>query len=59
MGIKIPCTRECQDRSATCHATCEKYAAYVEANKAEAQRRLIKAQGIPRIHHKRYKPNEK
>lgn len=29
--IKIPCTKDCPERSATCHATCGKYKTYREA----------------------------
>lgn len=34
MKIKSPC-RECEDRTAQCHAECEKYKNYVEANRAD------------------------
>lgn len=28
--MKNPCAKDCEDRCATCHATCERYALYKE-----------------------------
>lgn len=33
--IKNPCTRDCPERSPTCHAKCEKHLEWLEARKAE------------------------
>lgn len=30
--IEQPCKKDCQDRSATCHAECEAYLLFVEEN---------------------------
>lgn len=29
-----PCTKDCPERSATCHSECERYQIYVEKNEA-------------------------
>ena len=29
----VPCTRDCQNRNATCHSTCEKYLNFEKQNK--------------------------
>lgn len=40
---RIPCTRECPDRSAECKASCEKWAAWEEIKRAEyAKRKMLK-----------------
>ena len=36
---KHPCAKDCADRSATCHATCEKYLEWVEIHKQELAER--------------------
>ena len=36
--VKQPCTRECPDRKAGCHAKCEKWLKYEEARNAEYER---------------------
>lgn len=30
-----PCVKDCQNRSATCHAECERYAAFAKEREAE------------------------
>lgn len=37
--VKIPCVRECEDRSESCHAACEAYQAYEAEKLAEYERR--------------------
>ena len=32
-AVKIPCSRDCPDRTEGCHGWCEKYKKYVKANK--------------------------
>ena len=34
-----PCRQDCPDRSATCHSTCEKWAAFEAAKKADYEQR--------------------
>ena len=36
--VKQPCTRECPDRKAGCHAKCEKWLEYEKARNAEYER---------------------
>lgn len=39
---RIPCTRECPERSPTCKATCEKWAAWESIKREEyAKRKMI------------------
>lgn len=38
-----PCTKDCPDRSGTCHGSCQKYLEFVEANELfKAERANIK-----------------
>jgi len=36
--VKQPCTRECPDRKAGCHAKCEKWLEYEKARNAEYEK---------------------
>lgn len=39
--MKIPCVRDCKNRSVDCHCTCEKYKEYKEEiEKANKKKRL-------------------
>lgn len=44
-----PCVKDCPDRSATCHAECEKYAAFAawceEEREKRAKRNALKSAG--------------
>ena len=40
-GIKVPCVKECPNRKAGCHATCELYKKYVE-EKAKVKAEVTK-----------------
>lgn len=33
-----PCKKDCPERSATCHATCEKYSEFSEENRKEKEK---------------------
>ena len=37
----VPCKRECERRSATCHATCEEYKKFYEENLEAYERRRV------------------
>ena len=39
---KIVCPPDCPDRSSTCHAGCERYAAFVRVQAAEYDRRILR-----------------
>ena len=45
--MKPPCTRECPDRSPTCHCTCERWQVYEDWKKAEYARREIEYRAAP------------
>ena len=42
--MKIPCTKECPERSALCHSQCEAYLAYWEQKERDRKRRLIQSE---------------
>lgn len=44
---RIPCTRDCQGRSPTCKASCEKWEAWEEIKRAEYARRKAALEGNP------------
>ena len=48
--VDNPCVKECPDRTATCHGTCERYARYAawceEQREARAKRQANKAPGV-------------
>lgn len=41
-GPQSPCSPECQERSATCHATCRRYAQYAEKRERYRQERHLR-----------------
>ena len=47
---QIPCVRDCPERSAECHATCEKYAEYRKAMDAyrDSEHEARKKDFVPR-----------
>lgn len=38
--VPTPCVKDCPDRSATCHAECEKYAEFVRMNELRKKGKL-------------------
>lgn len=46
-GMGIPCVPECEGRSPTCHAECEKYREYAEACAKIRKRRIDCARETP------------
>lgn len=40
--MKIPCKKDCPRRSATCHAECEDYLAFVEDTRQRREQRRLK-----------------
>lgn len=51
--IPNPCTRDCAERSPTCHAECEKYRTWVESRqpelKAKAQQQIAEGYYIDHV----------
>lgn len=41
-----PCKRDCPDRSATCHAECERYAAYWKQKREENEKSHIEQRSV-------------
>ena len=44
---RIPCTRDCQERSATCKCACERYKEYRQAKEEEYKKRAHVCEGYP------------
>lgn len=44
---RIPCTRDCQERSATCKCTCERYKEYRQVKEEEYKKRAHVCEGYP------------
>lgn len=43
--MKNPCSKNCEDRTAICHGTCEKYAAFAKWREEERARKQEEAKG--------------
>ena len=37
--MKVPCAKDCPDRSATCHCTCKKYLDFVKEHKLAKEKK--------------------
>lgn len=46
-GMGIPCVPECEERSPTCHAECEKYRAFAERCAKIRKKRIDYARETP------------
>ena len=50
---RIPCARDCPERSATCKCSCEKYKEYRKAKEEEYKKRAHVCEGYPESIRKR------
>ena len=46
-----PCTKDCPDRTESCHGTCERYAAYAKWCEEEREKRQKRAEERAALNH--------
>lgn len=44
--VPIPCSQECENRTESCHSTCNKFKAYTVFKQIESKRKAVKRQEV-------------